>query len=82
MAGRFEGITAFVTGGSRGIGKGIVQFFAEEGAKVAFIDLNEDALGETTKELRAKGYCIGRDRRDCFILSALLLNTGRMGRSV
>ncbi|MBT2682496.1 3-oxoacyl-ACP reductase FabG [Bacillus sp. ISL-37] len=56
MTGRFEGRVAFVTGGSRGIGKGIVQLFAEEGAKVAFIDLNEEALAETTNELREKGY--------------------------
>ncbi|MCM3664778.1 beta-ketoacyl-ACP reductase [Mesobacillus subterraneus] len=56
MAGRFDGRVAFVTGGSRGIGKGIVQLFAEEGAKVAFIDLNEEALAETTNELREKGY--------------------------
>lgn len=56
MAGRFEGKVAFVTGGSRGIGKGIVQLFAEEGAKVAFIDLNEVALAETTSELLEKGY--------------------------
>ncbi|OIK14181.1 beta-ketoacyl-ACP reductase [Bacillus sp. MUM 116] len=56
MAGRFEGKVAFVTGGSRGIGKGIVELFAEEGAKVAIIDLNEDALNETTSEFREKGY--------------------------
>ncbi|WP_462409718.1 3-oxoacyl-ACP reductase FabG [Neobacillus sp. Marseille-QA0830] len=56
MAGRFEGRVAFVTGGSRGIGKGIVELFAQEGAKVAFIDLNEEALAETTNELREKGY--------------------------
>lgn len=56
MAGRFSGRVAFVTGGSRGIGKGIVELFAQEGAKVAFIDLNEEALAETTSELKEKGY--------------------------
>jgi 3-oxoacyl-[acyl-carrier protein] reductase len=56
MAGRFTGTVAFVTGGSRGIGKAIVELFAEEGAKVAFIDLNEDALTETTSVLKEKGY--------------------------
>jgi 3-oxoacyl-[acyl-carrier protein] reductase len=56
MAGRFDGKVAFVTGGSRGIGKGIVELFAEEGAKVAFIDLNEEALRQTTSELKEKGY--------------------------
>ncbi|WP_415813096.1 3-oxoacyl-ACP reductase FabG [Mesobacillus thioparans] len=56
MMGRFDGRVAFVTGGSRGIGQGIVQLFAQEGAKVAFIDLNEEALAGTTNELREKGY--------------------------
>ncbi|MFJ5716457.1 3-oxoacyl-ACP reductase FabG [Neobacillus sp. NPDC093127] len=56
MIGRFEGRVAFVTGGSRGIGKGIVELFAEEGAKVAFIDLNVEALSATTNELMEKGY--------------------------
>ncbi|MFK9090529.1 3-oxoacyl-ACP reductase FabG [Bacillus salipaludis] len=56
MTGRFAGRVAFVTGGSRGIGKGIVELLAQEGAKVAFIDLNEEALSETTSELKEKGY--------------------------
>ncbi|ULT59154.1 3-oxoacyl-ACP reductase FabG [Neobacillus drentensis] len=56
MAGRFTGRVAFVTGGSRGIGKGIVELFAEEGAKVALIDLNEEALNATASELKEKGY--------------------------
>ncbi|WML39329.1 3-oxoacyl-ACP reductase FabG [Neobacillus sp. OS1-2] len=56
MTGRFAGRVALVTGGSRGIGKGIVELFAQEGAKVAFIDLNEEALSTTTSELKEKGY--------------------------
>ena len=56
MTGRFAGRVALVTGGSRGIGKGIVDLFTQEGAKVAFIDLNEEALSATTSELKEKGY--------------------------
>ncbi|WEG10814.1 beta-ketoacyl-ACP reductase [Pullulanibacillus sp. KACC 23026] len=56
MSGRFDGRVAFVTGGSRGIGRAIVDRFAEEGAKIAFIDINEKALSESTNELREQGY--------------------------
>lgn len=56
MAGRFSGRVAFVTGGSRGIGKGIAELFASEGAKVALIDLNDEALSKTTSEFKDKGY--------------------------
>ncbi|QOR64727.1 3-oxoacyl-ACP reductase FabG [Cytobacillus suaedae] len=56
MNSRFTGRVAFVTGGSRGIGKAIVEQFAQEGAKVAIIDVNEEALSETAAELREKGY--------------------------
>lgn len=56
--GRFTGRVAFVTGGSRGIGKAIVERFAEEGAKVAFVDLNEEALHKAANELKEKGYAV------------------------
>ncbi|GAB3043504.1 SDR family oxidoreductase [Virgibacillus ainsalahensis] len=56
MAKRFESKVAFVTGGSRGIGKGVARQFAEEGAKVTIIDINEEALSQTEKEFKDQGY--------------------------
>ena len=57
-----EGKTAIVTGGSRGIGKGIVKVFAEQGANVAFTySSSAQAAKEIEKELsglgvKVKGY--------------------------
>lgn len=53
---RFEGRVAFVTGASRGIGKGVAEKFAKEGAKIVIADVNEEALSETASEFKEKGY--------------------------
>ncbi|MBD8028295.1 3-oxoacyl-ACP reductase FabG [Ureibacillus sp. Re31] len=58
MTGRFDNRVAFITGGSRGIGKGIAETFAEEGAKIAIIDINEEALNEVQSEFKEKGYTV------------------------
>jgi 3-oxoacyl-[acyl-carrier protein] reductase len=58
MGNRFKGKTAFVTGGSRGIGKAIVEHFAKEGANIAIVDLDEKMLSATEAELKEKGYSV------------------------
>ena len=57
-----EGKTAIITGASRGIGKGIAELFAQQGANIAFTyssskesaDILENEL--TAKGVKAKGY--------------------------
>src|SRR5207249_3593424 len=53
--GRLSGQTAIVTGGARGIGRGIVEKFAAEGASVTFLDLDDAAGRGSAGELSARG---------------------------
>lgn len=48
---RIEGMTAFITGGARGIGLGIARAFAREGTKLAVVDIDETALNAARTEL-------------------------------
>lgn len=72
---RFEGKVAFVTGASRGIGKGVATKFAEEGAKVGLVDINEEVLSSTVSELREKGY-------DVLALAADVSNAEQVEKAV
>ncbi|WP_455662966.1 beta-ketoacyl-ACP reductase [Pradoshia sp.] len=56
MENRFQGRTAFITGGSRGIGGKIAERFGEEGANIAIIDVNEEAIAETKQLFEEAGY--------------------------
>lgn len=51
---RFEGKVVVITGGSRGIGKGIAERFAREGASVC-VAANEPLVHETAEGLRSHG---------------------------
>jgi 3(or 17)beta-hydroxysteroid dehydrogenase len=53
--GRVEGKTAIITGAARGLGKGMALLLAKEGAKVAVVDILEDAGRETAEEIRRGG---------------------------
>lgn len=46
----------FVTGGASGIGASEVAHFAEQGARVAFVDINDEAAAELTASLRNAGH--------------------------
>lgn len=63
--GRLAGKTALVTGGSRGIGRGIAERLAREGARVAVhYGGNETAAKETVTAIEAAGgeaFAIGRE---------------------
>jgi NAD(P)-dependent dehydrogenase (short-subunit alcohol dehydrogenase family) len=48
---RLDGKTAVVTGGGSGIGQAIAELFGKQGARVAVLDLNEEAAQETAARI-------------------------------
>jgi 3-oxoacyl-[acyl-carrier protein] reductase len=66
--GRFDGRVAVITGAARGIGFGTATRFAEEGASVAIVDLDESAAAEAAAKLPltdgAKAIGVGADVSD------------------
>ena len=47
--------TALVTGAGGGIGKAVALYFAAEGARVAVLDLHQDAAQQTCAEIKQQG---------------------------
>ena len=49
-----EGKGALITGGASGFGRGVAYAFAEKGADLILVDINEELLNETTKNIIQK----------------------------
>ena len=52
---KLKGKTALVSGGAGMIGRAIALRFADEGANVAVLDINADAVGKAVEEIRGRG---------------------------
>jgi 3-oxoacyl-[acyl-carrier protein] reductase len=52
---RLENKVALITGAGSGIGQATAQLFAREGARVAVVDLREDAAKATAEEIERRG---------------------------
>ena len=53
-----EGSVAIVTGAASGMGEATAKLFADEGAKVAAVDLNEEGLNRVVGEIEAAGCAV------------------------
>jgi 2-keto-3-deoxy-L-fuconate dehydrogenase len=53
---RLDNKTAIITGGGSGIGKAIAEIFAQQGAYVFILDMDEQGAGNVTKAILDKGF--------------------------
>lgn len=54
---RLEGKTAVITGAASGIGRAMARRFAEEGARVVAVDMDESRLAKVASELGCRMVC-------------------------
>jgi 3-oxoacyl-[acyl-carrier protein] reductase len=76
---RFEGKTALVTGGAKGIGAATAARFASEGAHVVVADFDEAAATETAERIGGQAIrCDVTSRTDVEAAVALAAESGRL----
>lgn len=51
-----SGEVAIITGAASGMGRATCHLFADEGARVAAVDINEEALAKVVDEMKSEGY--------------------------
>jgi len=66
-----SGRSVFVTGGGQGIGEATVRLFAQQGAKVGFVDIADEASKVLAAELNAAGGSVTYERADITDIEAL-----------
>jgi NAD(P)-dependent dehydrogenase (short-subunit alcohol dehydrogenase family) len=64
MSKRFQGKQAVVTGAATGMGFDIAQRLGMEGATLAILDINQDALAEAAQALRSEGLIVNAYQLD------------------
>lgn len=66
-----EGRPVLITGGATGIGNALVRAFADQGAKVGFLDIDREMGHKLAEELTAKGQTVLFEQCDLTDISAL-----------
>ncbi len=81
MAGRLEGKVAVITGGASGMGRGTVDLFVDEGAKVVVADIQDEKGGAMASEFGSSLAYLHCDvSREADVKAAVDLAVERFGR--
>ena len=77
-----KGRSVFVSGGGSGIGASIVEHFAAQGSRVAFVDIDEAASARRLIEQARRRYAKDDPRKQQQKLYALLARRGFDGETI